>query len=50
MGKRMKKHFIKEEIETANENMKRCSTSSAIKDMQIKPTMRYYFIPSRIDK
>lgn len=46
----MKKHFIKGEIEMANENMKRCLTSSAIKDMQIEPTMRYYFIPSRMDK
>lgn len=26
--------------------LKRCSTLFAIKEMQIKPTMRYYFIPT----
>lgn len=46
----MKKHFIKEEIERANDNMETCSTSSAIKDRQIEPTMRYCFRSSRMDK
>ena len=49
-GTELNREFTTEELRMAKEHLRSCSTSLAIREMQIKTTLRYHLTPVRIAK